>query len=380
MRETTLCYIEKEHQYLMLYRNKKKQDPNAGKWIGVGGRLEPGETPEECVVREVFEETGLTLTEYEKRGEILFYSDRWENEIMHLYTATGFVGELAGECDEGELQWIPLEKLSELPLWEGDRVFLQELSKGARDFQIALYYRGDNLVTIRHLEKDGEELTEKPVLRKEKVMPLYESKFVSLYDLRYEPDRHYYNASRRTAGNLIALKDDAEFRLLVPDAVSCVVILKRKDQEPLLLATREFRFPTGQFLLGIPAGLIDPEDLKDPVPAFTAAKRELEEECGIAVGEKDFVEMVNPCLFSSPGMTDECNAVVKIVLCREDMPELTSEGAVGGECFAGYRMLTPEDARRILRNGRDDEGLYYSVYTWIALNCFLEECTKKDER
>lgn len=148
MLETTLCYLEQDGKYLMLYRNKKKQDPNAGKWIGVGGKLEPGETPEMCLLREVREETGLELTAYEARGIIYFRSDVWEDEVMYLYTATGFQGTLTHDCSEGELRWIPFEEIMDLSLWEGDRIFLKALLENKRNIQMTLQYQGDKLMSF----------------------------------------------------------------------------------------------------------------------------------------------------------------------------------------------------------------------------------------
>ena len=149
MKETTLCYIELDGKYLMLYRNKKPQDPNAGKWIGVGGKLEEGETPEQCLVREVREETGLELKKFRCRGKIFFRSDHWEDEIMYLYTATEFQGEILKDCSEGELRWIPFEEIPGLKLWEGDRIFLKELLAGRDDIQLELRYEGEKLVSVQ---------------------------------------------------------------------------------------------------------------------------------------------------------------------------------------------------------------------------------------
>lgn len=147
MRNTTLCYIEKDEKYLMLLRNKKKQDENQGKWIGVGGHFEEGESPEDCVIREVYEETGLTLTEFQFRGIVTFVSDEWGTEYMHLFTATGFAGELK-ECDEGELCWIPKEEVMDLNLWEGDREFLKLLFEENGFFSMKLRYQGERLVEV----------------------------------------------------------------------------------------------------------------------------------------------------------------------------------------------------------------------------------------
>ena len=144
MRATTLCYIQQNDQYLMLHRIRKHNDPNQNKWIGVGGGIEENETPEECLLREVFEETGLTLTAYQKRGVIDFVSDLWEDEVMHLYTASGYTGEIT-ECDEGVLAWIKRDEVLSLPLWEGDRVFLRLLKDDAPFFRLRLEYHGDAL-------------------------------------------------------------------------------------------------------------------------------------------------------------------------------------------------------------------------------------------
>ena len=146
MKMTTLCYIEKEGKYLMLHRVKKHHDINAGKWIGVGGHVENGETPEECLLREVKEETGLRLTAYRLRGLVTFLSDACEPELMCVFTADAFDGEMI-ECDEGELAWVEKSDVLALPTWEGDCVFLERLLSGdERFFSIKLRYEGDKLV------------------------------------------------------------------------------------------------------------------------------------------------------------------------------------------------------------------------------------------
>ena len=144
MKNTTLCYIEQNGCYLMLHRVKKHQDPNAGKWIGVGGKFEENESPDECLVREVKEETGLTLTRWRCRGIVTFVSDEWPTEYMHLFTADGFEGQLA-DCDEGELAWVNKEDVPALRLWEGDRVFLELLTREEPFFLLKLIYRGEVL-------------------------------------------------------------------------------------------------------------------------------------------------------------------------------------------------------------------------------------------
>ncbi|MCM1135996.1 MAG: 8-oxo-dGTP diphosphatase [Clostridium sp.] len=149
---TTLCYIEKDNKYLMLHRVSKKNDINKDKWIGVGGHFEKGESPEECLLREVKEETGLTLTSYQFRGLVTFCleekpesnhpSENHLVEYMCLYTADGFAGELK-ECDEGRLEWVEKDKLDSLNLWEGDYLFLDLLRKDAPFFSMKLCYRED---------------------------------------------------------------------------------------------------------------------------------------------------------------------------------------------------------------------------------------------
>lgn len=145
-RQTTLCYIQKDDCYLMLHRIKKKNDENEGKWIGVGGKFLEGESPEDCVLRETKEETGLTLTDYKYRGLVTFIynGENYMCEYMHLFTAAGFEGTLIN-CDEGVLQWLPKEELYKLPMWEGDRIFLNLLEKDAPFFSLKLTYDENGL-------------------------------------------------------------------------------------------------------------------------------------------------------------------------------------------------------------------------------------------
>lgn len=145
MKNTTLCYIENERgDYLMLHRVKKENDCNRDKWIGVGGKFEDGESPEECVLRETLEETGLTLTDWRYRGIVTFVSDLWETEYMHLFTATGWTGRMH-ECDEGVLEWVSREQFRGLPQWEGDRIFLRLIEEDAPFFSLKLRYEGEHL-------------------------------------------------------------------------------------------------------------------------------------------------------------------------------------------------------------------------------------------
>lgn len=141
---TTLCYIEKEDSYLMLHRIRKEKDINKDKWIGVGGHFEAGESPEECLLREVREETGLTLTSWRLRGIITFSADNSETEYMFLYTADGYTGVLA-DCDEGILEWVKKDRIRELPIWEGDKIFFRLMEEGEPFFSLKLHYEGNRI-------------------------------------------------------------------------------------------------------------------------------------------------------------------------------------------------------------------------------------------
>ena len=144
MKQTTLCYLERGDQYLMLHRTKKKNDLNHDKWLGVGGHFEEGESPEDCMLREVKEETGFTVTQWRYCGIVTFLSDRWEGEHMHLFVCTEWNGDEI-VCNEGDLQWIQKKHLLELPMWEGDKLFLQLIHDKAPFFSLKLTYQGDTL-------------------------------------------------------------------------------------------------------------------------------------------------------------------------------------------------------------------------------------------
>ena len=148
MRLTTICYIEQDGNYLMLHRTKKENDQSHDKWLGVGGKFEKDESPDECILREVKEETGLTLTSYQLRGVMTFVSDIWETEYMFIYTADRFEGELT-ECSEGDLQWIKKTEVMNLKLWEGDKIFLKQLIDGDGFFTVKMEYEGEKLVKVQ---------------------------------------------------------------------------------------------------------------------------------------------------------------------------------------------------------------------------------------
>lgn len=152
--QTTLCYLEQNGCYLMLHRVKKKNDVNHDKWIGVGGKFEPGEDAHACALREVYEETGLTMRAPRYRGIVDFYCPPWPAERMHLFTCSDFAGTMT-DCDEGTLEWVPKQAVQTLPIWPGDKLFFRLLEQDAPFFHLELYYDGDTLVRA---VRDGQEL------------------------------------------------------------------------------------------------------------------------------------------------------------------------------------------------------------------------------
>ena len=154
MRNTTLVHLERDGKYLMLHRVKKERDENRDKWVGIGGKFEPGESPEDCAVREVKEETGLSMRSWAYRGIVTFVSDEWGTEYMHLFYSTDFEGTVK-DCDEGVLEWVDKHALFSLPIWEGDKIFLRLLDTDRPFFSLKLRYQGDRLVEA---VLDGEKL------------------------------------------------------------------------------------------------------------------------------------------------------------------------------------------------------------------------------
>lgn len=277
----------------------------------------------------------------------------------------------------------------------------------------------------------------KPDITKECVKSLLDTKFIKVYDLQYAEGKHYYDATRRSAEDLIAIKSDEEFKKMLPDAVTCAVILvgdgkkgnaselgKEGMFEPRLLLSREFRYPAGRFLLSPPAGLIDPEDKEGYLCALadesnkiseaelrrladealiSTAKREIKEETGLTVGPDDDIFVINQLLFSTPGMTDESNALVCAVIdvgdalkaeaVKENLSYgeaskadcvklieniLTTEGAVGSEVFDGFVLVNEKEAREIIKKGRDSYDNFFSVYTWCVLMYFVSGMWKQN--
>ena len=161
MRNTTLCHIEKDGKYLMLHRIKKENDLNRDKWVGIGGKFEENESPEQCNAREVFEETGLTLVDACYRCIVTFVSDIWESELMHVFTAKNFFG-TQKDCDEGELVWVDKKKIFSLPIWEGDKIFLKLIENETYPFfSLRLEYKGDTLISA---QLNGKEINYKELI------------------------------------------------------------------------------------------------------------------------------------------------------------------------------------------------------------------------
>lgn len=203
-------------------------------------------------------------------------------------------------------------------------------------------------------------------IKKENVVSLLDKKFIKVFDIQYKMGSHYYNATRRDENNLVCTKTKEQFQQMKPDAVSCVLI--DETQEKIVL-TYEYRYPTGQFLLSVPAGLMDEKD----TDVLDCAIREIKEECGLDI-QKENVKVINPLLFSSPGMSDESNALV-CALCK-GVSGLNSNGAQGSELFDGFVLLSKEEAKEILKNGKDANGIYYSIFTWAALSVFVYDMWK----
>ena len=206
---------------------------------------------------------------------------------------------------------------------------------------------------------------------RDRIETLYETRFLRCYDLQYEEGKHYFESSRREKADLVVRKTDEEFRQMLPDAVTIAVVLHLPGNETRLLMNYEYRYPIGRFLLSPVAGLLDPEDRLSDHPLENAAIREIREETGLTVKDSDRVFVLNPCAFSTPGMTDESNAFLCAEITLDSLAGLNQEGAVGSEMFDGFELLDRERAQRIFRTGRDEQGNFYSLAAWAVLSIFL---------
>lgn len=211
------------------------------------------------------------------------------------------------------------------------------------------------------------------------VYKLHDSRYVKVYDLAYKDGTHYYEASRRGVESLRALKPECELMRLLPDAVSCCLVLAPQGEEPLLVLFYEYRYPTGQYVLSIPSGLVDEQDRARRDPLVAAMVREIREETGIAFGAKDSIRIVNPLLFNSPGMTDESTALMCAIIRGATKEALTSAGACGTERFGRFELVNREEAWNLLLSGHDWMGRPYPMVTWAALMLFANDLWKEGD-
>ena len=216
-----------------------------------------------------------------------------------------------------------------------------------------------------------------PVIRQEDVDILLDTKYIKVADIKYAPGKHYYDVTRRERQELLAVKDDEEFIRTLPDAVTCFVIIRSEGMSERLLLSYEYRYPLGRFMLSPPAGLIDGEDRDGAEPLKLTALREIKEETGLTVKETDRVFTVNPMVISSPGFSDESNALVCAVVDTDDLGCLDQSGAVGGELFDGFYLPDAGEARELILSGRDPKGNPYPLQTWAALMYFISGLWKE---
>jgi len=202
---------------------------------------------------------------------------------------------------------------------------------------------------------------------------IYDNKYLSLYGMHFSNGQFYLEASRRKKDNLVAVLDEKSYDKFLPDAVTCVLVIKTPGQEPRLYLEREFRYPAAHFLLSPPAGLIDPKDGENGDPRIVAAIREIHEETGAVVKDTDKIYVASPLFFSTPGMTDESNAIVVAEIEMDDLSSLNSDLAEGSECFGEYALLTRSEAKKLIKECRDEKGRYFSIFTWCVLMYFVYE-------
>ena len=215
-----------------------------------------------------------------------------------------------------------------------------------------------------------------PKLNRDQSKALASTKFLNLYDLSYENGVHYYDASRRKPDTLFAYMDKDKLGKELPDAATAFVIVKEQGQADKLLLFYEYRYPTGSYMLGLPAGLIDPADLKKENPILDAMKREIKEETGLTVKDTDQMELLSHLVFTATGFSDESNALVKAVVHVDDLSELNHNGAEGTELFGDFKLVDQAEAKKLLKNGRDDYGHYLPLITWTALTYFVSDLWK----
>ena len=231
-------------------------------------------------------------------------------------------------------------------------------------------------VLIDGCEYETDSRSGRPCYGEESIETISDAKYLRLYDLKYAEGRHYFDASRRAAKDLVAIKSDEDFRSMLPDAVTIAVVLICPGEAPKLLMNYEYRYPIGQYLLSPVAGLIDPEDIDKENPLVEAAIREIHEEVGLRVKDTDKITVINPCAFSTPGMSDESNAFLCAEIHVDDISDVRQDGAVGTELFAGYELLDVSEAEKIFKSGRDRFGNFFSLAAWAVIGYFLRSYAK----
>ena len=211
-------------------------------------------------------------------------------------------------------------------------------------------------------------MTEKP--QDLQAHELYHTRFVKLYDLTYDDGAHYFEASRREQDDLLATKSEEELVTALPDAVSACLVVVTPDDDPRMVLSYEYRYPTGQYVLGIPSGLIDARDLEGDDPLVVSMTREIAEETGVRLGEGDRIWVVNQLLFNTPGLTDESTALLCAVAHLDDLATLSHAGAEGSERFGAFELLTKAEVCKVLAEGRDPRGHFYPMVAWAAMTYF----------
>lgn len=231
--------------------------------------------------------------------------------------------------------------------------------------------KGKGRIIIDGQEYEADLRSGRPCYDESRVETVSDVRYLRLYDLQYAEGRHYFDASRRTVKDLVALKSDEGFRSMLPDAVTIAVVVICPGDPPKLLMNYEYRYPAGQYLLSPVAGLIDPEDRETEDPLVRAAVREIREEIGITLKPTDEIHVINPCAFSTPGMSDESNAFLCAEIRLDDIGDVRQDGAVGTELFAGFELIDTAEAERLFTVGRDRYGNFFSLSTWSVLGYFL---------
>ena len=216
---------------------------------------------------------------------------------------------------------------------------------------------------------------EKPSIKNGKIVNLLRTKFLNVSDYQFFEGGHYYTVTRRKDDDLVVLKSDEEFKELTADAVQCLVVVRNDDGDRLLVF-QEFRYPVGQYLLSVPAGLIDPADKASENALKTSAVRELYEETGLSFKDGDTFKVVLPSVLSSPGFCDETNAVCLFVLNNPDLSSMNDSNKESTECFADYELIDKKTALEYIKTGKDKDGKMYSIYTFAALLYFVSDLWK----